>query len=154
MFGFGKVTYVAVCFGTSNHLYHYRADSVAVAPGDIIIVPTPDGEKVAVAVSVKKYSPNNAPYPVERTKSVVRKASFLEKMNFKADYPALFRKSAPKKAYWTQRTHLFRADEFICSACKHVAAGPKKKCPYCGAIMKNTKYDPNWVDEIEFMEGF
>ena len=28
-------------------------------------------------------------------------------------------KKSEKRAYWTQKTHLFRADEYICSACGH-----------------------------------
>ena len=54
-----------------------------------------------------------------------------------------------KKAHWTRRTHLFRADEFICSACKASCDMPCAVCPSCGAAMKNAKYDPSWVDEAE-----
>ena len=54
-----------------------------------------------------------------------------------------------KVAHWTQRTHLFRRDEFICSACKSSADKPYKACPTCGAPMKKTKYDSSWVDEAE-----
>lgn len=153
MFGIGKVTYVTVCFGTSNHLYHYRVESMTVVAGDILIVPTPDGEKAAMAVSVRKYSRSDAPCPVEQTKAVIRKARLGEALHFKAEFPKLVKSMKPKKAYWTQRTHLFRSDEYICSACKHIAAGPKRECPYCGAKMKGSKYDPNWVDEIELADA-
>lgn len=51
-----------------------------------------------------------------------------------------------KSAHWTQRTHLFRADEYICSGCKAVC---NKPCPSCGTSMKKAKYDPSWVDEAE-----
>ncbi len=54
-----------------------------------------------------------------------------------------------KTGYWTQRTHLFRADEFICSVCKASSDKPYKECPACGAPMKKSKYDPSWVDEAE-----
>ena len=54
-----------------------------------------------------------------------------------------------KAAYWTQRTHLFRADEYICSACKTTCDKPYKVCPSCGAPMNKSKYDPSWVDEAE-----
>ena len=37
-----------------------------------------------------------------------------------------------KSAHWIQRTHLFRADEFICSACRSVYNKPYKVCPKCG----------------------
>jgi hypothetical protein len=52
-------------------------------------------------------------------------------------------------AHWIQRTHLFRADEFICSACHAVSRKPYKQCPNCGKTMKKAKYDPSWVDEAE-----
>ena len=54
-----------------------------------------------------------------------------------------------KSAHWTRRTHLFRADEYICSACGHSAPRPASSCPHCKAAMKRTKYDPSWVDEAE-----
>ena len=54
-----------------------------------------------------------------------------------------------KAAPWIRRTHLFRVDEFICSACGASAQKPSACCPACGAPMKKTKYDPSWVDEAE-----
>ena len=54
-----------------------------------------------------------------------------------------------KPAHWTRRTHLFRADEYICSACGTSSRKPYKSCPACGAPMKKTKYDTSWVDEAE-----
>ena len=56
---------------------------------------------------------------------------------------------SPKTARWTRRTHLFRQDEFICSGCGASCGKPEQTCPKCGAKMKDTKYDPSWVDEIE-----
>ena len=54
-----------------------------------------------------------------------------------------------KPAYWTRRTHLFRADEFICSACRASRPKPSTSCPACGAPMKKAKYDAFWADEAE-----
>lgn len=58
-------------------------------------------------------------------------------------------KRSVKTGCWTQHTHLFRADEFICSACQASCDKPYKECPVCGALMKKSKYDPSWVDEAE-----
>lgn len=58
-----------------------------------------------------------------------------------------------EKARWIQKTHLFRADEYICSACKFTTLTPSSQCPCCGRMMKGKKYDPNWVDEMEFMDA-
>ena len=52
-------------------------------------------------------------------------------------------------AHWIQRTHLFRSDKYICSACGSVCAKPYKLCSVCGAAMKKTKAGPSWVDEAE-----
>lgn len=54
-----------------------------------------------------------------------------------------------KAAHWIQKTHLFRADEFICSACSAKSDKPYIACPNCGKAMKKTKYDASWVDEAE-----
>lgn len=54
-----------------------------------------------------------------------------------------------KTAHWTQRTHLLRADEFVCSACGATCVKPYQTCPACGATMKKAKYDASWVDEAE-----
>ncbi len=54
-----------------------------------------------------------------------------------------------KQAHWTRRTHLFREDEYVCSACGASCRKPGPSCPACGATMKKTKYDPSWVDEAE-----
>lgn len=53
------------------------------------------------------------------------------------------------QAYWVQKTHLFKADEFICSRCGAAFHEPYKTCPTCSAVMSKSKYDPSWVDEAE-----
>lgn len=58
-----------------------------------------------------------------------------------------------KSAYWIQRTHLFRADEYLCSACGAVSNNPYRECPRCGCRMKKNKYDPSWVDEAETLSA-
>ena len=59
-----------------------------------------------------------------------------------------------KPARWTRRTHLFSADQYICSVCGAVSRKAFKTCPCCGSLMKKTKYDPHWVDEIENADAF
>ena len=60
-----------------------------------------------------------------------------------------------KKAHWIRRTHLFRRDEYECSACGLRTDKPYKVCPGCSAPMKGSKYDASWVDEMEaFDAGF
>lgn len=54
-----------------------------------------------------------------------------------------------KFAHWIQKSHLFRADESVCSNCGSSCNKPYSECPTCGKPMKKTKYDPSWVDEAE-----
>lgn len=61
----------------------------------------------------------------------------------------------PKTAKWISRAHLFRRDEYICSACGARADKPYRVCPRCSAPMKGSKLDPVWVDEMaDFDELF
>lgn len=57
-------------------------------------------------------------------------------------------------AKWIRKTHVFRKDEYVCSACGCCAAKPLQSCPRCGASMKGAKYDPSWVDEMEMIDVF
>ena len=59
-----------------------------------------------------------------------------------------------KSAYWIRETHLFRADEYVCSACGARAEKPGRTCPRCGRPMKGEKSDASWVDEIEEFDAF
>ena len=61
--------------------------------------------------------------------------------------------SNSKKAYWTKETHLFRADEYVCSACGYRSGRAKSVCPGCGAKMTKEKYSASWVDEAELMSA-
>ena len=58
------------------------------------------------------------------------------------------------KARWTRHTHIFRKDEYECSSCGYISDRPYKICPKCGSIMKVSKYDPSWVDEMEAIDAF
>lgn len=61
-------------------------------------------------------------------------------------------RKACSKAYWIQKTHLFRPGEFICSACGHIADKAYKQCSSCDSSMCKSKYDPSWVDEAEMTD--
>lgn len=54
-----------------------------------------------------------------------------------------------RQAHWIRKTHLFRADEYVCSECGAHAGKPYKVCPHCQTAMGKTKYDPSWIDEAE-----
>ena len=50
---------------------------------------------------------------------------------------------------WIQYAHLFRRDEYECTACGFFADKPYITCPNCGRTIKGVKYKASWVDEIE-----
>ncbi len=52
-------------------------------------------------------------------------------------------------ARWIRKTHLLKADEFICSRCGAAYGRPYQVCPNCQSVMTGSKYDPSWVDEAE-----
>lgn len=56
-----------------------------------------------------------------------------------------------KADLWIQKTHLFRKDEFICSACRAVCDKPYQMCPVCGTEKTRVSYEASWVDEAEEM---
>ena len=58
-----------------------------------------------------------------------------------------------KNAKWIQQTHLFRKDEYECSACRFKTNKPYRTCPSCGVPMNGSKYDPTWVDEMEIIDA-
>ena len=58
-----------------------------------------------------------------------------------------------KTPQWIRKTHLFRADEYICSVCGTVCPKPYKVCPGCGTKDGSTSYSPTWVDEAEMLSA-
>ena len=59
------------------------------------------------------------------------------------------------KPHWTQHTHLFKKDEYECSACGAMHDKPYTVCPNCNSQMGKAKYDASWVDEMaEYDEIF
>ena len=54
-----------------------------------------------------------------------------------------------KHVHWIRKTHLFKADEYICSRCGAAYGRPYEICPECLSVMGGAEYDPSWVDEAE-----
>lgn len=65
----------------------------------------------------------------------------------------IFGKNHNKTGYWTQHAHLFKGDIYECSVCHYLAKKPYKNCPKCNARMKRSKYDPQWIDELEMLDA-
>lgn len=67
--------YCGVVFEESDSVYYYRTDSDFVKIGDRVIVPVGgNGENnIATVVSVDRYLRQSVPYPIEKTKEIIKK---------------------------------------------------------------------------------
>lgn len=67
--------YCGVVFENNTLVFHYIANDENIRPGDVVIVPVGinNEEKEARVVSVGEYLSNAVPYPVAKTKEVIRK---------------------------------------------------------------------------------
>lgn len=68
-------TYCGVVYEGNSMVYHYRVNDELIKPGDIVIVPSGQNneEKEATVVSVGEYLSNAVPYPIEKSKKIIRK---------------------------------------------------------------------------------
>ena len=74
----------SVVFPGSNREYSYSVNRLDLVSGDIVMVPVGEDNKLTAAkvVSVGEYTAETAPYPIERIKLVVRKATASESKAF------------------------------------------------------------------------
>lgn len=63
-----------------------------------------------------------------------------------------FRKLKSGGAYWTQETHLFQDDVFVCSVCGFQADQGYAECPSCHAVMTKCVYDATWAEEADILD--
>ena len=79
--------YCQIRFAAGGQLYSYLADDLELQAGDYVVVPAgPDNcEKIVEVVSVQDYARDKVPYPLEKTKKVLRKASREEITRVLAD---------------------------------------------------------------------
>lgn len=66
-------TFCGVLFPHTLHPYHYRTDDSTIKVGDDVLVPVGDKETIGKVVSVGQYMRVAAPYPVDKTKLIIRK---------------------------------------------------------------------------------
>jgi hypothetical protein len=72
----GEVKYCGVEFSEGGKIYHYRTADLRIAVGDNVIVPAGDNnyEREAVVKTVEFCRWDDTPYPLEKTKQILRKA--------------------------------------------------------------------------------
>ena len=86
-----SVTYCEVIFARDGDSYYYLLRDKDIKIGDFVVVPVhrENEEKVAKVVNVKDYSYTEAPYPLNKTKSVIRKYTDLDFDLLKKDYKTM-----------------------------------------------------------------
>lgn len=67
--------YCGVMFDYQDRIYQYRTDDKTIRPGDKVVVPIGEDneEKTARVISVDVYRSNDVPYPVHKTKKIIKK---------------------------------------------------------------------------------
>ena len=58
--------------------YHYKTEDATIKIGDEVLVPVGDKETTGTVVSVGQYLRVAAPYPVDKTKSIIGKIKKTE----------------------------------------------------------------------------
>lgn len=66
-------TLCGVVFDGNSHPYHYRTEDETIKVGDRVVVPAGNNEAEAIVVSVGQYMKLAAPFPIEKTKFIIRK---------------------------------------------------------------------------------
>jgi ADP-ribosylglycohydrolase len=91
----GEVKYCGVKFSNSGCIYHYRTTDLRIDVGDIVIVPVgDDNHEQEVTVKTVDYCRwDDTPYPLEKTKQILRKAGDKSNskplLHFSANTPLL-----------------------------------------------------------------
>ncbi|MDR1840538.1 MAG: hypothetical protein LBQ86_01260, partial [Holophagales bacterium] len=69
-----EVKYCGVAFPYGSKIYHYRTTDLRIAVGDIVAVPVGNNnsEKEAIVATVEICRLNNTPYPLKKTKEIIR----------------------------------------------------------------------------------
>lgn len=143
MFGEKKYRYVDVRFDNTHKIYAYRTDDGSLKPGNVVVVPTPDGNETALVIRNKKYKESDVPYPLELSKAVVRKARWYERRKYG---------NAGKSTVYYEMDSL-KGKFYRCGLCKSVYVDKHTVCPNCNARWTKCKYDPTFIDEIETFEA-
>lgn len=139
MFGEKKYRYLLVRFNNTSQMYTYRTDDSSISIGDVVIVPTPEGNKPALVIENKRYPISKVPYPIELTKSIIRKARLVERRAFG---------NAGKNTFYIEHEYM-RGKLYECGLCNALYGDIQKICHHCNARWIKRKYDPTFIDEIE-----
>ena len=73
--GVAEYIYCGVEFTPGGKRYHYRTEDPSLKLGDRVLVPVGEngGESVAVIKGIEYFTADRLPYPLDKTKSIIRK---------------------------------------------------------------------------------
>ena len=73
--GAAEYIYCGVGFTPGGKRYHYRTEDPSLKLGDRVLVPVGEngGESVAVIKGIEYFTADRLPYPLDKTKSIIRK---------------------------------------------------------------------------------
>lgn len=151
-----KYTYVFVLFEGAKHAYSYLTTDKAIKNGDIVIVPVGANNepKPAYVEEVRTVTEDNIPYPLEKTKSVIRRAKKKEIKEFLRDDLRI----PMDISYYRVKTKT-GIKEVTTSEAERVPLREKyKNHPVIKTVETRKPAKPKddlaWIDELEFFDAF
>lgn len=75
-----KIMICSVTFPGSGRSYAYISSDLTIKVNDRVVVPvgSDNAENIGIVISTGFYTRSNAPYPIEKTKAIIRKAALVE----------------------------------------------------------------------------
>ena len=150
-----KYTYVFVLFEGAKHAYSYLTTDKTIKNGDIVIVPVGANNepKPAYVEEVRTVTEDNIPYPLEKTKSVIRRAKKKEIKEFLRDDLRI----PMDISYYRVKTKT-GIKEVTTSEAERVPLREKyKNHPVIKTVETRKPAKPKddlaWIDELEFFDA-
>lgn len=150
-----KYTYVFVLFEGAKHAYSYLTTDKTIKNGDIVIVPVGANNepKPAYVEEVRTVTEDNIPYPLEKTKSVIRRAKKKEIKEFLRDDLRI----PMDTSYYRVKTKT-GIKEVTTSEAERVPLREKyKNHPVIKTVETRKPAKPKddlaWIDELEFFDA-
>ena len=78
-------TLCGVSFLHTSHTYYYKTGDLTVSIGDTVVVPVGDKESKGKVVAVGQYTRQAAPFPIDKTKTVISKEQDASATEFNED---------------------------------------------------------------------
>lgn len=104
-----KVIYCSVVFSPYQKRYYYKSTDENIITGDLVVVPVGenDHEQMGVVKKVELFDVDNVPFPLSKTKVIIRKERIEDYPDFQIDRDIILNdfienEDEPKNDYETQ----------------------------------------------------